>query len=31
MGPYLLGSIEKNTGSFATGIYVLTASMTVSA
>jgi ACS family tartrate transporter-like MFS transporter len=31
MGPYLLGSIEKNTGSFAIGIYVLTASMTVSA
>lgn len=31
MGPYLLGSIEKSTGSFAIGIYVLTASMTVSA
>jgi len=31
MGPYLLGSIEKNTGSFAIGIYVLTASMAVSA
>ena len=31
MGPYLLGSLEKSTGSFATGIYVLTASMTVSA
>ncbi len=31
MGLYLLGSLEKSTGSFATGIYVLTASMTVSA
>lgn len=31
MGPYLLGSIEKSTGSFAIGIYVLTASMAVSA
>lgn len=31
MGPYLLGSIEKSTGSFTAGIYVLAASMCVSA
>lgn len=31
MGPYLLGSIQTHTGSFAIGIYVLSASMVVSA
>jgi MFS transporter, ACS family, tartrate transporter len=31
MGPYLLGSIQNHTGSFATGIYVLSPSMALSA
>ncbi len=31
MGPYLLGSIQAQTGSFAIGIYVLSASMALSA
>ena len=31
LGPYLLGSIQTHTGSFAIGIYVLSASMAVSA